>query len=211
MVLKSIVRIPEQVTCDDLYAARIPFNSRILAISTWFTNAMIMRSTCVQCVWVGAVALLLTGSTCLAADEAGSAANTSSYFIRPAELDADVRFWQRVYTEAGTDGGFIHDDAHLEVVYEQLTLAADLSPRARSKRVDDAKAKYATILRKLANIPAGTVVELTAEENRVRNLWPKSASRDTLLLAARSVRFQLGQANRFKEGLPQLGTNAARG
>lgn len=158
-----------------------------------------------QWVWGGAVALLFAGSTCLAADEARATVSTSSHFVRPAELDADVRFWQRVYTEAGTDGGFIHDDAHLEVVYEQLTLPADLSARARSRRVDDSKAKYAAILRKLANIPAGSAVELTAEESRVRNLWPKSASRDTLLLAARSVRFQLGQANRFKEGLIRSG------
>jgi len=130
-----------------------------------------------------------------------SSSSPSNPFVRPAELDRDVRFWQRVYTEAGTDGGFIHDDAHLDVVYEQLTLPVDLAPRARTKRVEDAKTKYATILRKLAN--GG--VELSAEEQRVRDLWPKSASRATLLQAARSVRFQLGQSNRFKEGLVRSG------
>jgi len=127
---------------------------------------------------------------------------TTSPFVRPHALDNDVRFWQRVYTEAGTDGGYIHDDAHLEVVYEQLALPADLASRARAKRVDDAKAKYAAILRKLANNPTD---ELTAEEQRVRALWPKSASRATLLEAANSVRFQLGQSNRFKEGLVRSG------
>jgi membrane-bound lytic murein transglycosylase D len=130
------------------------------------------------------------------------AVSPANPFVRPAELELDVRFWQRVYTEAGTDGGFIHDDAHLDVVYEQLTLPADLSPKARAKRVDDTKAKYETILRKLANSPGA---ELGAEEQRVRELWPKSASRATLLQAATSVRFQLGQANRFKEGLIRSG------
>jgi membrane-bound lytic murein transglycosylase D len=129
-------------------------------------------------------------------------ANQSSHFVRPPELEHDVKFWQRVYTEAGTDGGFIHDDAQLDVVYEQITFAPDLSPRARSKRVDDAKAKYAAILRKVANNPNA---ELSAEEKRVRDLWPTSASRATLLSAAGRVRFQLGQANRFKEGLVRSG------
>jgi membrane-bound lytic murein transglycosylase D len=133
------------------------------------------------------------------------AAEVVSPFVRPAELDLDVRFWQRVYTEASTDGGFIHDDAHLDVVYEQLTFPIDLSPKARAKRVDDTKAKYAAILRKLATNPSSNSSELTPEEQRVRNLWPKSASRETLLQAAGSVRFQLGQANRFKEGLVRSG------
>jgi membrane-bound lytic murein transglycosylase D len=132
----------------------------------------------------------------------GANAIATNPFVRPAELDHDVRFWQRVYTEAGTDGGFIHDDAHLDVVYEKLSLPADLSSKARAKRVDDTKAKYAAILRKIANDPAA---ELTAEEQRVRDLWPKSVSRSTLLQAATSVRFQLGQSNRFKEGLVRSG------
>src|SRR5262245_59286470 len=94
-----------------------------------------------------------------------TAEGADSPFVRPAELDADVRFWQRVYTEAGTDGGYIHDEEHLDVVYERLTIPPDLAPRARSKRVDDAKDKYAAILRKLAN----GATELTPEEQRVRD------------------------------------------
>jgi len=125
----------------------------------------------------------------------------SGAFVRPAELENDIKFWQRVYTEAGTDGGFIHDDERLDVIYEHITLAPDLSPRARSKAIEDTKKKYAAMLRKLANNPS----ELTAEEQRVRELWPASASRSTLLQAAGRVRFQLGQANRFKEGLVRSG------
>ncbi|MBC7983880.1 MAG: LysM peptidoglycan-binding domain-containing protein [Candidatus Obscuribacterales bacterium] len=126
---------------------------------------------------------------------------TASPFVRPPELERDILFWQRVYTEAGTDGGFIHDDAYLDVVYERLTFSADISSAARAKRVDAAKDKYAAILRKLAGGTDG----LTAEEQRVRDLWPKSASRNTLVAAAGRVRFQLGQANRFKEGLVRSG------
>lgn len=125
----------------------------------------------------------------------------SSPFERPPELEADIKFWQRVYTEAGTDGGYIHDNERLDVVYEHLTFPSDLSSRARSKIIDDAKDKYAAILRKLANDPD----KLSPDEQRVRDLWPKSASRSTLQQASNRVRFQLGQANRFKEGLVRSG------
>ncbi|HYM34667.1 MAG TPA: transglycosylase SLT domain-containing protein, partial [Steroidobacteraceae bacterium] len=128
-------------------------------------------------------------------------ADAANPFVRPTELDPDVHFWQRVYTEAGTDGGFIHDDEHLDVVYEQITFPPDLSPRQRERRVNDLKNKYATILRKLAS----GATDLTADEQRVRDLWPKSASRATLAQAAVNIRFQLGQANRFKEGLVRSG------
>jgi membrane-bound lytic murein transglycosylase D len=143
-------------------------------------------------------ALLVCSFACLSAVALAEEANP---FVRPAELDPDVHFWQRVYTEAGTDGGFIHDEEHLDVVYEQLTFPTELSPRAREKRVDEAKNKYAAILRKLAN----GATSLSDEEQRVRDLWPKSASRSTLLEAAGNLRFQLGQANRFKEGLIRSG------
>ena len=138
---------------------------------------------------------------CLGAHSTLAAQTASSPFVRPPELENDIKFWQRVYTEAGTDGGYIHDDERLEVVYEHIVFPADLSSRARSKSIEDTKKKYAAILRKLANDPA----ELTAEEQRVRDLWPKSASRSTLLRAATRVRFQLGQSNRFKEGLVRSG------
>src|SRR5215831_4229741 len=153
-----------------------------------------------------ACALLLLCGSGMSAGAQDSPANSPSSsannpFVRPRELDADVRFWQRVYTEAGTDGGYIHDDEHLDVVYEQLTFSADLSPRARERQVEAAKSKYAAILRKLAN----GATNLTDEEQRVRDLWPKSATRATLLEAADDLRFQLGQSNRFKEGLVRSG------
>ncbi|HTE40382.1 MAG TPA: transglycosylase SLT domain-containing protein, partial [Steroidobacteraceae bacterium] len=164
--------------------------------------AHIHRPACLaQVGWVASLALSAGLAISGAAYAADSISPSVNPFVRPAELDADVRFWQRVYTEAGTDGGFIHDDTHLDVVYEQLSLPADLAPRARTKRVEDAKTKYSVILRKLANGGG----DLSAEEQRVRDLWPKSASRATLLQAADAVRFQLGQSNRFKEGLVRSG------
>ena len=35
-------------------------------------------------------------------------------FPRPAELEPDIRFWTRVFTEIDTGGGFLHDNRRLD-------------------------------------------------------------------------------------------------
>ncbi len=129
-------------------------------------------------------------------------ANDASPFIRPLELEPAVAFWRRVYTEATTDGGFIHDDEHLDIVYEALTFSSDTPIVRRSARIDEAKAKYERFLRQLAD---GESEGLAEEAQRVKDLWPKGTSRAVFREAAEHVRFQLGQANRFQEGLIRSG------
>jgi len=41
------------------------------------------------------------------------AAETPESFPQPPQLEPDVRFWIRVYTEVTTDGGLLHDDWNL--------------------------------------------------------------------------------------------------
>jgi membrane-bound lytic murein transglycosylase D len=86
----------------------------------------------------------LTATWCLPAHA------VDSPFVRPGELEPDIKFWQRVYTEAATDGGYIHDEEHLDVVYERVTFPADWTPSRRQKFIDETKAKYARMLRKFA-------------------------------------------------------------
>jgi len=124
-------------------------------------------------------------------------------FVRPAELERDVRFWQRVYTEITTSGGFIHDDERLDVVYEVLQFEEGLSPKQRARRIDEAKRKYAGILNRLAQTGPRS---LSVEEQRVLELWPQDMESSEFRSAANRVRFQLGQADRFREGLVRSGT-----
>ena len=63
-----------------------------------------------------ALCLLLAPILCAAA----AAADEPDPFAHPPELEADVRFWIRVYTEVTTDQGLIHDDWNLKLVYEVL-------------------------------------------------------------------------------------------
>ncbi len=125
----------------------------------------------------------------------------SDAFPRPAALEHDIAFWRRIYTEVGTDGGLIHDPVRLDVVYEVMKFPDDLSPRERSKRIDDTKRKYSRILDRLA---AGAT-DLSEEDQRVQALWPKGTRRARFEQASEEVRFQLGQSDRFLEGLIRSG------
>ncbi len=127
----------------------------------------------------------------------------ASAFVRPAELEHDVAFWRRVYTEVSTDGGFIHDNERVDIVYEVLGFPADLPPARRAQRIDEAKDRAVKALRKLGLREPGP---LSAEERRIRDLWPASTSRAEFADAADRVRFQLGQSDRFREGLVRSGT-----
>ena len=130
-----------------------------------------------------------------------AAAADENPFVRPAELEPDIAFWRRVYTEVTTEGGLLHDQDDLSVVYEILKLPSDLSGRARTKRIEDTKKKYAHILDRLA---AGAT-DLSEEEQRVLDLWPKATRRSRFEEAAEGIRFQLGQADRFREGVVRSG------
>jgi membrane-bound lytic murein transglycosylase D len=130
-----------------------------------------------------------------------TAAAEESPFVRPAELEPDIAFWRRVYTEVTTEGGLLHDQDDLGVVYEVMKLPSDLSQKQRQKRIEDAKKKYSRILDRLA---AGAT-DLSEEEQRVLDLWPKGTRRSRFEEAAEGVRFQLGQSDRFREGIVRSG------
>ncbi|MBW2692408.1 MAG: LysM peptidoglycan-binding domain-containing protein [Deltaproteobacteria bacterium] len=123
-------------------------------------------------------------------------------FPRPAGIEPQIRFWTRIYSEVDRAGGLIHDSSHMDVVYEVIRLPEGLSRRSRERHVERAKKRYATILRDLGK---GKRSGLSAEETRVLALWPEGVSNATLKGAAKRIRFQLGQADRFLEGLERAG------
>lgn len=130
-----------------------------------------------------------------------SAAVASDAFERPAALEADIAFWRRIYTEVSTAGGMIHDPVELSVVYEVVKFPPDLSSKERSNRIDATKKKYSRMLERLA---AGAQ-DLSQEEERVQALWPKGTRRARFEQASEEIRFQLGQSDRFLEGVVRSG------
>lgn len=129
------------------------------------------------------------------------AAIANDAFVQPAALEPDIAFWRRIYTEVTTEGGVIHDAAALEVVYEVMKFPPDISSKGRSKQIDNTKKKYSRILERLA---AGAA-DLSPEEERVAALWPKGTRRARFEQASEEVRFQLGQSDRFLEGVVRSG------
>jgi membrane-bound lytic murein transglycosylase D len=125
-------------------------------------------------------------------------AATSDAFAYPTELEPDVRFWIRVYTEVTTDQGLLHDDWYLGLVYEVLRFDPSDSPRQREHTVEQAKARYAALLRRFAD---GETENLTPHERRILHDFGDKTTPAQYRDAIERIRFQLGQADRFHEGL----------
>jgi membrane-bound lytic murein transglycosylase D len=121
---------------------------------------------------------------------------------RPPELREAVQFWIKIYSEVDTSGGLLHDRDNLAVVYERLSFRSDWSPSERQRHVRQRKAHYREQLRAIA---AGDRRELTAEQREILAAWPGDVSDARLRQAARGIRFQLGQSDRFRAGLVRSG------
>ena len=121
---------------------------------------------------------------------------------RPPEIEPDIRFWTRVYTEVDTDGGFIHDDRYLDVVYRTMRYDEDASQRSRQNEVN---AAFESIRGTLRTLATGKRDNLSQEEQRILSLWPDGVSNQTLASAVDRLRFQRGQSDRFRAGLIRAG------
>ena len=126
------------------------------------------------------------------------AAEPADAFTHPPELEPDVRFWIRVYTEVTTDQGLLHDDWNLGLVYEVLRFDPADSPRQRERVVAQVKSHYAELLRRFAS---GATDNLTAHERRILHAFGEKTTPAQFRDAIDRIRFQLGQADRFHEGL----------
>ena len=141
-----------------------------------------------------AVLSLLSGPAALAAD--------TDAFPRPPELEADIRFWTRVFTEVDTAGGFIHDNRRLDVVYEVVRLDPGTTSADQSEEAGRVVERYRTALLALAD---GKRQDLNEAEERALGLWAPDSSEQTLREAANRVRFQRGQADKFRAGYERSG------
>ena len=129
---------------------------------------------------------------------ARAAPGETDSFAHPPALERDIRFWIRVYTEVTTDQGLLHDDWNLGLVYEVLRFDPASSPTQRERQVTAAKARYAALLRRFAD---GSTDDLTPHEQRILHAFGDAATASDFREAIERIRFQLGQADRFREGL----------
>jgi peptidoglycan lytic transglycosylase D len=129
-------------------------------------------------------------------------ASVGTVMPRPKALERDVQFWVRVYTQVDTNGGFLHDQYNLAVIYETLHFSPNASSRDRQRIVDQARNRYAAALRRIAAAKDGS---LSDDDQRIKNMWGAEGTPSRLIEATDDIRFQLGQSDRFREGLIRSG------
>tara|TARA_R110000824_G_scaffold7892_7_gene35995 strand:+ start:15529 stop:17670 length:2142 start_codon:yes stop_codon:yes gene_type:complete len=122
------------------------------------------------------------------------ASAAESDFPVPDNIRPAINFWIKVYTEADTESGFLHDSENLSIIYTKLT-------RDRSV-INSTREEIAADLRVLAS---GKRSGLSRSQQEILSLWPADVSNDRLTRAAGNVRWQLGQRDRFIEGLQRAG------
>jgi membrane-bound lytic murein transglycosylase D len=121
---------------------------------------------------------------------------------RPPQLERDVQFWIRVYTQIDTNSGFLHDQYNLGIVYDTLHFAPGATPSERQHQVDAERERLAAVLRRIADAGGAP---LSPEDQRIRDLWGEEGTPARLRSAVDDIRFQLGQADRFRAGLVRSG------
>ena len=129
--------------------------------------------------------------------------NDPSFPVYPS-IEPNVKFWIKVYSEYSTDQGILHDRQNLNVIYEVVELLSPDGFGAKTineKRIRNAKGKYKGILKRLAQNPSVS----DGEARRVAALFGKNANRATFRKAMYNIRCQIGQKDRFRDGIVRSG------
>jgi membrane-bound lytic murein transglycosylase D len=147
---------------------------------------------------------LLAGILWICFFAANPAGAQSDPFPQYPILHANVAFWTDIYTRYASNQGVLHDKNDLSIVYDVIDLEHPHVPgssRINRQRTREAKKKYRTILRKLAQRepPANS------EEQRVVDLLGPETTPSDYYHHSRNLRCQVGQRNFFKAGLIRSG------
>ncbi len=130
-----------------------------------------------------------------------------SNFPTPWDLRSKVEFWKKIYSKYSTRNIVIHDRDHLNVIYEVVDLnKSHRKHKASSRKVrrykKNRKRHIVAILKKLYRNRGKAT---TAEEKAIAGKFAHIPGYKKFKSAARRVRAQLGQADRFKAGLKRSG------
>ncbi len=134
---------------------------------------------------------------------AATAMAAEPFPVYPAIRD-NIRFWEKVYSQYSTRQGILHDKEDLTRIYDVIELVDWQTPgaaRINRKMIKMARKRYKAIL---ADLAAGKK-PLTREARRVRALFPARTSHKTFRRARNNIRLQIGQKDRFLEGVIRSG------
>lgn len=115
----------------------------------------------------------------------------------PEILRDNVAFWKKIYTEVSMKQGVLHDKDYPLVIFRTFDIETG-SKWASSRFIESQKKQVQTCIDNLTAQPDSTWTE---EEKTFAQLYKDHAPPDALRGARERIRFQLGQKERFKQGL----------
>ncbi|MEK7846049.1 MAG: transglycosylase SLT domain-containing protein [Nitrospinota bacterium] len=130
----------------------------------------------------------------------------ANLFHVPPNLRANVDFWKKIYTEYTTNQMVIHDSNNLNVIYAVVDLSNGLriGNKIKKWKISEVRKKYRNILISIHyKIKKGRM--LNDEEIEVYKKFDNIDKPNKFLAAAENIRGQLGQRDRFIEGLKRSG------
>ncbi|MEK6579699.1 MAG: transglycosylase SLT domain-containing protein, partial [Bdellovibrionota bacterium] len=124
-----------------------------------------------------------------------------SIFSVDPRLKKNVDFWIKIYTEYDSKQGVMHDAKYIDHIYENLTFETTSQPSSQ-RYMKKLKNRWKDILMAVHR-KQRTPEKMTDEEKRVFEMFADVKETDKFLKAAhhKRLRFQLGQKDRFREGL----------
>ena len=123
--------------------------------------------------------------------------NDSSIFVTPDILKDNVAFWKKIYTEVGLHEGVLHDMDYPLVIFKKVSLD-QTSSWSNSRFTESQKTLISSSLKHIETQPEST---WTDDEKGFAKLYKDHAPEGALAGAHNRVRFQLGQKERFRQGL----------
>jgi membrane-bound lytic murein transglycosylase D len=154
-------------------------------------------------IWIRFAAAILTVFSAVMVPETARASQTEPLPLYDC-IAPNVSFWTDIYSKYASNQGVIHDKFNLAIVYEVIALHhPDLpgSRKSNSKRIRIVKDKYRAILAGLARRGTAT----SEEERRVADLFGAEATPADFKKAMHQLRCQVGQKDRFREGIIRSG------
>ncbi|MBN1847500.1 MAG: transglycosylase SLT domain-containing protein [Deltaproteobacteria bacterium] len=119
-------------------------------------------------------------------------------------IKSNVAFWKKIYSEYTTSQGIIHDRRHLDIIYQVIPLKDSREPGAakyNEKQIKETKNYYKKLLMRLSTGKSPQ----TEEERRLHAIFVDHDALKALGDAYRYIRFQLGQKDRFRDGIIRSG------
>ena len=154
-------------------------------------------------------AIALAASVCVHATTSQQMASAiEAPFPSPSALGPQVGFWARIYVEFDTKQGVIHDNRHLNVVYQALPVSHHHATRQRQIRV--AKKRWRVVLERLAQGGSATSRDARSATALWTQVLGRAPNATDFRKASEQLRFQRGQRDRFEAGLVRAGRYEAR-